>query len=71
MYLPVIEEAMGGFLASLDIVPFQIRRFRLNRATLEDVRWLCAMLNSRCRSSGTGMTVDLDGILHLNREWPR
>jgi poly-gamma-glutamate capsule biosynthesis protein CapA/YwtB (metallophosphatase superfamily) len=71
MYLPVIDEAAGGFLASLDIVPFQITRFRLNRATLEDARWLCAMLNSRCRSSGTGMTVDLDGVLHLNPEWPR
>ncbi len=71
MYLPVIDEAAGGLLASLDIVPFQIRHFRLNRATLEDARWLCAMLNSRCRSSGAAMTMDPDGVLHLNREWPR
>ncbi len=71
MYLPVIDEAAGGFLASLDIVPFQIRRFRLNQATPEDARWLCATLNSRCRGSGAAMTLDQNGILHLKPEWPR
>jgi poly-gamma-glutamate capsule biosynthesis protein CapA/YwtB (metallophosphatase superfamily) len=71
MYLPMIDEAGGGSLASLDMVPFQIRRFRLNRATQEDARWLCTMLNLRCRSSGTWMTVGRNGILHLKQEYSR
>jgi poly-gamma-glutamate synthesis protein (capsule biosynthesis protein) len=68
MYLPEVDENTGGSLASLTIIPFRIRNFRLNRASPEDVKWLCSTLNKKCRSVGMRLVTGLVGALHLQQD---
>jgi poly-gamma-glutamate capsule biosynthesis protein CapA/YwtB (metallophosphatase superfamily) len=51
MYFAEIA-AEGADLAGLDMVPLQIRQFRLNRAAAEDVRWLRHVLDTESRRFG-------------------
>lgn len=53
MYLPTIETA-DGRLTQLELLPFQIKNFRLNRISMEDARWLCEVLNREGKEFGTG-----------------
>lgn len=70
MYLPSIHVPTGD-LASLDIVPFQIRNFRLHRASQDDARWLCDVLNREGSAFGTGVvTLGPDGTLALRAPVP-
>lgn len=65
MYLLGIEPS-NGKLVSFEMVPFQIRRFRLNQATEQDVIWLQDMLNREgkrfnCRVKlSRGFTLSLE-----------
>ncbi|RWO96214.1 MAG: CapA family protein [Mesorhizobium sp.] len=52
MYLPRLA-IPDGTLVSLDLVPFQLAKFRLNRARPEDAAWLAAMLERECSPFGT------------------
>lgn len=66
MYLPMIDRPSGR-LARLDVVPMQIRRFRLNFASIADARWLAARLTQESRVSGARFLPAADGSLRL--EW--
>lgn len=54
-------------LQSIDLVPFRIRRFRLERASAGDAAWLADMLIREGRPWGTRSKVRSDGALGL--EW--
>lgn len=48
------------------MVPMQIKRFRLNRASLSDARWLQGALNENSRDFGTRFEMTADGRLVLS-----
>jgi poly-gamma-glutamate capsule biosynthesis protein CapA/YwtB (metallophosphatase superfamily) len=52
MYLPVFA-GMSGSLVEFALEVFQIRKFRLHRASVEDTRWLQAVLDRESRGFGT------------------
>jgi len=52
-------------LAGLDIVPLQIRRFRLVHPADADVDWLRRMLERECRKLGPGVESTAHGRLRL------
>jgi poly-gamma-glutamate capsule biosynthesis protein CapA/YwtB (metallophosphatase superfamily) len=63
MYFVTLDPA--GRLQRLDMVPMQIRRFRLNRAAPGDARWLQEVLDREGRGLGTGVGPAKDGSLVL------
>jgi poly-gamma-glutamate capsule biosynthesis protein CapA/YwtB (metallophosphatase superfamily) len=63
MYFVTLDPA--GRLQRLDMVPMQIRRFRLNRAAPGDARWLQEVLDREGRRLGTGVGPAKDGSLVL------
>jgi poly-gamma-glutamate synthesis protein (capsule biosynthesis protein) len=66
MYFPTIR-IVDGMLVSLEMVPFQIRNMRLNRASRVDAEWLASMLNREGKPLGTRVGLGTDGVLRL--EW--
>jgi len=64
LYAADIDAAAGG-LKSLVVVPFVLRKFRLNRASDADSGWLCQTLNHLCRTSGVKLSAAPDGTLRL------
>ena len=64
MYLPTLRRK-GGALDSLTMIPFQLRRFRLNRAAPADAGWLCGVLDRECRRFGGAVELDQAGLLHF------
>jgi poly-gamma-glutamate capsule biosynthesis protein CapA/YwtB (metallophosphatase superfamily) len=54
-----------GALAGLAMVPFQIRQFRLNRASPADASWLRDVLTREGRKFGTAAEADPEGPLSL------
>jgi poly-gamma-glutamate synthesis protein (capsule biosynthesis protein) len=65
MYVPSVDPAQAGKLTGLNIHPFQMRRFRLQRAATDDIHWLCRMLNAEGRSPGASFREVADGTLEL------
>jgi poly-gamma-glutamate capsule biosynthesis protein CapA/YwtB (metallophosphatase superfamily) len=59
IYLPQLDGATGRLL-SLEMVPMQIRRFRLNRPSSEDARWLHRVLARESAKLGTKITLRAD-----------
>ncbi|QIA24133.1 CapA family protein [Mesorhizobium sp. AA22] len=57
MYLPRLAMPEGRLL-SLELVPFELRKFRLNRASPEDVAWLAAVLERESSPFGTHVALD-------------
>jgi poly-gamma-glutamate synthesis protein (capsule biosynthesis protein) len=55
----------SGRLVSLTMAPFQIRRFRLNRASREDAEWLRDTLNKEGKYFRTGVHLNADNTLTL------
>jgi poly-gamma-glutamate capsule biosynthesis protein CapA/YwtB (metallophosphatase superfamily) len=53
-------------LAEMRMVPFRIRRFRLNRASASETGWLRATMDRECRRFGRGVSVAPDGALMLS-----
>lgn len=64
MYFVTMDTARGT-LSSLEMVPMQIKRFRLNRASDDDVRWLAETLGRECGKLGAGVELRDDGVLAL------
>jgi poly-gamma-glutamate capsule biosynthesis protein CapA/YwtB (metallophosphatase superfamily) len=60
MYLPSLS-ASSGALIGLRLVPFQIRNFRLNRASRDDAAWLRDVLGRESGRFGTSTTMNDDG----------
>jgi poly-gamma-glutamate capsule biosynthesis protein CapA/YwtB (metallophosphatase superfamily) len=66
MYFVSVNPASGECVA-LDMVPLQIKRFRLVQPTSSDIEWLRATIDRECRPLGARVTVD-DGKLGVS--WP-
>jgi poly-gamma-glutamate capsule biosynthesis protein CapA/YwtB (metallophosphatase superfamily) len=63
MYFASVDAA--GDVAGLDIVPLQIRNFRLAQPSSHDVEWLQQRLDRECRKLGTKVTLNAAGRLAL------
>lgn len=66
MYFADIEPTTGN-LAAFEIVPLQIRNFRLNRPSRPDIEWLQQTLNRESLRFGTGIALDPGGRLVLSQ----
>jgi poly-gamma-glutamate capsule biosynthesis protein CapA/YwtB (metallophosphatase superfamily) len=65
MYLPRL--AVDGILEALELMPFQMRRFRLQKASGEDAKWLQTVLNRESGRFGVSFSLGDDSIMH--GEW--
>jgi poly-gamma-glutamate capsule biosynthesis protein CapA/YwtB (metallophosphatase superfamily) len=65
MYFADIEPKTGN-LAAFEIIPLQIRNFRLNRPLRQDVEWLQQTLQRECLRFTTGIAFNPDGRLVLS-----
>lgn len=65
-YFAQIEPRSGRF-TGLTMVPFRTRRLRLERATPRDAEWLAGVLSREGAALGTGVRLDADGALQLER----
>jgi poly-gamma-glutamate synthesis protein (capsule biosynthesis protein) len=66
MYFVQLDPATGR-LVRLEMTPLGIRRFRLNRVSMDDARWICDMLNREGAETGTRAELNADGRLSLGR----
>ncbi len=64
LYFAAVDRSSGG-LAALTMVPYQIRKFRLNRAGPADAAWLRAVLDRESRAFGARVELDPAGNLSL------
>lgn len=53
--------ATTGSVTALEVVPLQIRNFRLGRPSERDVCWLHQTLDRECRRFGTTVTMQPKG----------
>lgn len=65
-YIASVDTAAGGQLTELRILPFRIRKFRLQRAPAEDVAWLQETLSRESAPFGTRFAA-ANGELKLAR----
>ena len=61
-------DSQSGQLRSARLVPTQMRRFRLERASAADARWLCDLLNTLGASFHTKVHLAEDNSLTLKRQ---
>ncbi len=64
MYFADLEPASGD-LRALTLVPLQIRNFRLNHPSREDIGWLQQTLDRECRRFRTKVTFGAEGQLEV------
>jgi poly-gamma-glutamate synthesis protein (capsule biosynthesis protein) len=64
MYIAELDVA-DRRLTNLEMIPFRIRNFRLNRATVEDAGWLAQRMDRECRRFGRSVSVGEQGRLTL------
>jgi len=64
MYFLKIDPASGR-LSRLWMVPMQMRRFRLQRASAQGTRWLCEVLDREGRPFGSRVVAAPDGELEV------
>jgi len=69
MYFPTLDAATGRLLR-LALTPTQTRRFRVNRAPEDCVRWLEDTLNREGRQFGTRVERQADDSLLLHSQGP-
>ena len=62
-------EPRTGTLAGLEMVPMQVRNFRLHRASEQEARWLANLLDRECERLGTHVEMGADCVLTLR--WGR
>jgi poly-gamma-glutamate synthesis protein (capsule biosynthesis protein) len=60
-YFAALDAATGRLLA-LEMAPFRIRRFRLERAAAEEREWLRRTLDRECHALGTALEATADGL---------
>jgi len=68
MYFADITPA--GTLAAVEIVPLQIRNFRLVRPPEEDISWMRRTLDRECRKFGSAVALSPHGRLTLSWKAP-
>jgi len=64
MYFLDVDTASGKLLR-LRMIPMQTRRFRLNRASARDARWLRDRLDRESRHLGSHVVAEQNGVLAL------
>jgi poly-gamma-glutamate capsule biosynthesis protein CapA/YwtB (metallophosphatase superfamily) len=64
MYFPALD-AHTGRLARLTMTPTQVRRFRVNRAALEDAQWLATLIAREGAEFRSRAAIDARGRLAL------
>ncbi len=64
MYFVTVNPS-NGKLSHLKMMPTQMRRFRVNRASIEDTLWLKDILNREGRRLGTRVIVDNNNVLQM------
>jgi poly-gamma-glutamate synthesis protein (capsule biosynthesis protein) len=67
MYFVSVEPSTGKFV-QLHMIPKQIRHFRVNRASGDDVLWLRDTLNREGKKFGTHVELNSDNTLTLYRD---
>jgi poly-gamma-glutamate synthesis protein (capsule biosynthesis protein) len=60
----ILDLDAHGTLTRLEVLPFRLRKFRLNNASAEEAEWLRARLDRECRKFGRGVSL-ADGRLVL------
>ena len=65
MYFVTIDPS-NGKLVQLEMIPTQMRRFRVNRASKKDTRWLKEILIREGRRLGTRVIEDRNEVLRIN-----
>jgi poly-gamma-glutamate synthesis protein (capsule biosynthesis protein) len=65
MYFPTIDPSTGRLL-ELQMTPLRIRRFRLERPSLEDLEWLHETLNREYQRFGRRVSRTDEGRLVLS-----
>lgn len=68
MYFPSVRTEDGS-LEELRLFPLEMRQFRLHRASFEDTKWVCDLLNREGAHFGTKAVLNDDGSLSL--DWKR
>jgi poly-gamma-glutamate synthesis protein (capsule biosynthesis protein) len=64
IYLATLDPRDGRLVAA-ELVPMQLRRFRLNRVQEPDARWLCDLLNRLGGAKGTQVQLEADHRMTL------
>jgi poly-gamma-glutamate synthesis protein (capsule biosynthesis protein) len=64
MYFVTVDPS-NGKLSHLKMIPTQMRRFRVKRASREDTLWLKDILNREGRRLGTQVIVDNNNVLQM------
>jgi poly-gamma-glutamate synthesis protein (capsule biosynthesis protein) len=64
MYLVELDQNTGELVAAR-LLPMQMRRFRLQRASASDAKWLCNLLNKLGAHFSTAATLQEDNSLTL------
>jgi hypothetical protein len=64
MYLVDVDPRQG-LLVKARLVPMQVQRFRLSRASAEDSQWLCDLLNRLGAPFDTRAELESDHSLTL------
>jgi len=67
MYFAKIDPACGK-LSQLQMIPTQIKRFQVIRASMDDTLWLKNILNREGNRLGTRVILDKDHIFSLRRD---
>ncbi len=65
MYFVMLEPASGK-LVRFQMVPMQIKRFRLSHTSESDTQWLAGTMNRQCERFGGGVESDNANLLSLN-----
>ena len=65
MYFPTLDVATGKLLR-LELVPTQLMRLRVHRASAPDAGWLCSMLAREGRRFGTNAELGESGRIELH-----
>ena len=65
MYFVKMDTATGR-LVQLQMVPMQIKNFRLKRPSNKDTKWLFSTLRKECKKLGAGVDQDADGTFSLS-----
>ena len=68
LYFPTVD-ALTGRLLSLKMIPTRLRRFSLNHAEKEDVKWMKDVLNREGKVLGTGVELDKDKDKGFKLKW--
>lgn len=64
LYFPTLDGETGRLLR-LEMAPFRVRRFRLQRATDDEASWLREILARESARFGTSIGLATDGTLRI------